>query len=149
MTVKEMLYESVNLNQSLLAHAIFLAVQEGKVDMEQPAASLNFSELDLARVKKMSEDNLLAMNKVTLYACPLKPGYFAFILAHNEQEVRKEFVKVYGRQPSKVLEMESQMNRTMYFSDSGKYMDFWEIKNQVKSFPYFVCEFEKENRVIA
>lgn len=145
-TIKQLLYDAVEYDETLLAHAIYIAVQDGLVNMEDLASEFDIDKLDFEKVKKAEAENYLAISFIKLYAMPLEPGCFAFVLAKNEDEAEAEYRREYGYAPRKVLDMHSNIDRLLYFPEKNKYMSFRTIRSQVQNFPYFVCEFQSDKR---
>lgn len=145
-TIKQLLYDAVEYEESLLAHAVFIAVQDGLVTLDDPASMFDMDRLDKEKVIKANGENQLAISTVTLFAMPLEPGCFAFVLARTEEDAEAEYRRQYGYGPQKVLNMQDNMDRSIYFPEKNKHMSFRTIKGHVQSFPYFVCEFQSDKR---
>lgn len=146
-TIKELLFDAVRFDEVLFAHTIFTAVQDGVVSLEDPQDKLDFNQVDLKKAKQAAEENRLAMSVVKLYAMPLEPKNFAFILALSPADAEAEYRRHYEEAPRKVFDMSADMDRSLYFEEKNKHISFRQIKNQTQTFPYFVCEFQKTTTV--
>ena len=48
------------------------------------------------------------------------------------------------KRPEFTVEVNDRMDRSMYFSETKETLTFREIRNQTKDFPYYVCDYTKE-----
>lgn len=139
-TVKELLNDAITNDLSHLAHTIYYAVEQGIVKLEDSKENIPYDKLDYDVIIKMRKENILSVCDVKLYVVPMGNKRFAVYLARNEAGVYQIHNQRYGVQPAKVMDVSFKIDMTIYCQDTGKEESFWEIKNRVLHFPYFVGE---------
>lgn len=142
-TVKELLLDAVTWDEPFLAHAIFYAVQQKFVSLEESADHIPFADLDHEAIVKMRDDNVLAMSKMLLFTVPMEHRVFAFYLAENVGDARSEHQRQFGAFPQKVIDVSDKMDMPLFTSDLSKYQSFRDKKQQALHFPCFVEVMQK------
>lgn len=142
-SAKELMFDAVKYDEPFLAHAIYYGIQKGLITMDTPAKDIPYKQMDLEEVKKITNENILAMNLIKLYSIKIAPNKFAFYLGDNEKLVVEEHQKQYKSKPNKLNDMSNRMDMTLFHESEGKWLSFRQIKDRTLSFPYYVGEFEK------
>ncbi|MEK4715367.1 hypothetical protein [Sporosarcina sp. FSL K6-5500] len=136
-TVKELLFDAVKWDEPYLAHAVYYAVQQNFVTLEDLANKIPYEKLDHQIVMKMRDDNVLSMSNVKLFTVPMGSRKFAFYLAEKEDDARAEHHKVHGVIPYQIINMTEKMDTSVYCEETKKIESFREMKQNVLHFPYF------------
>lgn len=139
-SVKELLYDAVYYDESYLAHAIYFAVQNGLVKLEDPESAIPYEQLDYPTILQMRDENQLMVCGVKLFIVPMKSKTFALYLAEKEEEVRAEHRRIYGEVALSILDMSNKMDTSVYCEETKKWQSFRELKRQVVQFPYYAGE---------
>jgi len=138
--VKELLYDAVTHDEPFLAHAIYYAVQNKLVKLEEPASMIPYDQLNFEEILKMRNDNTLKMCRIKLYIVPMRAKRFALYLSENENAARAEHHRVYGETAMTIKDISVKMDTTIYAEDIKKWQSFRDLKRQVLQFPYFAGE---------
>ncbi len=137
-SVKELLYDAVKYDESFLAHSIYFAVQQGYVKLEEPASTIPYEQLDYEVIKKMRDENRLAMCNVKLYIIPMASKQFALYLATTKDKAQAEHHRVYGGVVNTIIDVSDKMDTVTYCEETKKWRSFREVKQEVLQFPYYV-----------
>ncbi|WP_252504399.1 hypothetical protein [Sporosarcina sp. Marseille-Q4943] len=140
-TVRELLHDAIYYDVPNMAHAVYYAVQQGLVKLDDPESRIPFRELDYEAIGKMREENWLQMCTVKLFVVRMGGKRYAVYLAETEEEVRAQHRKIYGEFAGRVTDASGRMDASYYCEGTGKERSFWELKREVVDFPYFVGEF--------
>lgn len=143
-TVKELLYDAVEYDEPFLAHAVYYAVQQKFVSLEDSIDQLNFEELDHEAVIKMRDENYLSMCTIKLFTIQIEPRRFAFYLAEKEDEARSKHYSIYGQISKRVIDMTDKMDTSLYCHETKRVESFRELKKRTMQFPCFAGEYFKE-----
>lgn len=138
-TVKELLYDAIYYDESLLAHAVYFAVQKGIVHLDEPASRIP-KDLDYTEIVKMRDENWLQMCTIKLFTIPMEPKRHALYLAESEDIARAKHYKIYGQLAQKIIDISHKMDVSLYYEETGLSPSFRELKRQAVKFPYYVGE---------
>lgn len=145
-SIRDLYADAMIYENPFMAYGIFLLDQKELIDWEADEETLTLDALTFDEINAAIEQDLLSLKKVNLYSMKIRHNLFAFILSDNEKSAVREFIRVNESEPLAVAETNNYMGRSMYFEESKKTMSFRELRDQTKEFPYYVCNFEKENR---
>lgn len=144
-SISELYFDAVATEQTFLAYGISLLAQRDLIDWNADESTLIPDALTFGEINAAIKQNLLGFSTISLYASKIEGNYFAFILANDEESAVKEFIRVKRRQPVFTVEVNYQMDRSMYDEQTKKTESFRDIRNQTNLFPYFVCDYEKKS----
>ncbi|TXC92780.1 hypothetical protein FS935_00840 [Metabacillus litoralis] len=99
MLVKELYLQSLQLEESPLAHYIFHLLKEKKISLTDDISQLNFDEADHQKVGEMIENNVLGFHKIGIYSLKLKHNEYVFIFANSKQRAIQFFTETFGHTP--------------------------------------------------
>lgn len=139
-TVKDLLNDAVTYDGRYLAHAIFYCVQHKKVQLEDSADKLQFSELSQVEhleIIQMREANMLAMCEMKLFTVPMADKLFAFYLSENVVEAASEHRKQFNQEPAKIINITDDMDESLHDVETNKSESFRELKRRTIDFPIF------------
>ena len=145
-TAKELLDDAVKHDERFNAHAVYYAVTNGFAKLEDPVDSIPFDKLDYDVIRKMRDENMLAMCNIKLFLIRIEPGKFAFYLAKSKDDAQAEHHRMYRELNSDITEMTERMDVTLYCEETKRYESFREIKNRTMQFPCFAGEQETRKR---
>lgn len=142
-TIRELYADAVTFENPFMAYGIFLLAKRDLIDWEADEHSLSFDSLSFEEINDAIKQNLLNLNTVNLYTLKIEGDKFAFILANDSKSAVTEYVRVKHCKPEFTVEVNDRMDRSMYDEKTSKTLSFREVRNQTKTFPYYVCEYEK------
>ncbi|MFJ7933255.1 hypothetical protein [Sporosarcina sp. NPDC096371] len=135
--VKELLCDAITYDEPYLAHAIYYAVQQGMVKLEDPATTIPYAQLDYEAISKMRDENQLMMCRVKLFIVPMASKRFALYLSGKEEEARTVHQRMFGVRPHTILDASDKMDMETYCEDTKRWQSFRDMKRQVLQFPYY------------
>ncbi|MDN4608185.1 hypothetical protein [Sporosarcina highlanderae] len=138
-TVKELLYDAIYYDESLVAHAVYYAVQKGIVHLDEPASRIP-KELDYTEIFKMRDENYLQMCTIKLFTIPLEPKRHALYLAETEDAARAKHHKIYGQLAQRIIDISHRMDYPLFYEETGLSKTFRELKREAVKFPYYAGE---------
>lgn len=139
-SVRELLYDAVYYDEPFLAHAIYYAVQNGLVKLDDPESAIPYEQLDYTAILKMRDENQLMVCGVKLFIVPMDSKNFGLYLAEREEEARAEHHRIYGKVAATVLDISHKMDASTYCEETNKWQSFRQLKRQVVQFPYYAGE---------
>jgi hypothetical protein len=143
-TIRELYTDAVVFENPFMAYGIFLLAQRNLIDWEADEHTLSLDPLSFEEINEAMKQNLLGLNVVNLYTLKTAWNTFAFILANDAKSATGEYIRVNKRKPEFTVEVNDRMDHSMHHEAKGKTMTFREIRNQIKKFPYYVCDYVKE-----
>lgn len=138
--VKELLYDAIAYDEPYLAHAIYYAVQNGIVKLDDPASTIPYEQLDYEVILIMRDENQLMMCGIKLFIIPMPAKRFALYLAEREDEARAEHHRIHGVLPLTIKDVSGKMDMETYCEDTKKWQSFRDLKRQAIEFPYYAGE---------
>ena len=138
-TIKEQLADAIDYDAPLLAHAIYFALQEGIVQLDDPASSLP-KNLDYDIVTKWRDENVLQLCTIKLFTIPMGQNRHALYLAKKEDDARAKHFKIYAQLAQRILDATHKMDVSLYCEATGRYRMIRELKRQVLVFPCYLGE---------
>jgi len=94
----------------------------------------------------MKQQDLLAMQKIKLYAIKRNTTTYVFYFALNAWEARELHHQIYGQWENRIVDAYNQMiDRGLYFPDRKETKTFRELMRGMVVVPGWVCEMEGWN----
>lgn len=122
-----------------------MGLQKGIIkvsDDANEAIQSNVLEAFTAEIYDCINNNTLGMETVQLYSVKVGPKTFALYLGKNEETVFKLHQRIYRTAP-KIHDITDHIDTPMYFPHRKECLTFWQLREQLEEFPYFVGEMEK------
>jgi hypothetical protein len=131
MKVRDLYIDAICYEEVCLAHYIHHLLEEGKVSVEDDAATLDLNLADHAKVKEMIENNVLGFHKIGVYALKKNQREFVFIFAETEQEAMQFFAKTFHKTPINC----HQYSLSTQIMREHRMTTFWEMRKEHFAFP--------------
>ncbi|MBM7662785.1 hypothetical protein JOC85_003596 [Bacillus mesophilus] len=131
MLVKELYQDSLEYEESSLAHYIHHLLAEGKLSLTDDVSKVDLNQADYQKVKESIQNNLLGINPVHIFSLKKNADDFVFIFAHSPEEAVTFYTNKFGYRPINCHEysLEFEMVR-------GKVsVTFREMRKEFSSFP--------------
>jgi|GEM_PF-3614904 len=145
-SIRDLYADAMIFENPFMAYGIFLMAARDLIDWDADENTLTFDPLSFDEINAAIKLDALNLKKVNLYSMKIKNNLFAFILSNNEKSAIAEFIRVNRKEPLFTAEVNGYMGRSMYYEETKKTLSFREVRDQVKEFPHYVCDYEKENR---
>ncbi len=140
-TIRELYADSIMHEIPFVAYGIHLLSQKDLVDWDMQEEDLSFDHLSFEEINEAIKQNSLNFNMVHLYAAKIDETTFGFILANNLQDATKEYYRVNHTKPIFIVEADGRIDRSMYDEKTKQISTFREIRNQVKKYPFYICDY--------
>lgn len=145
-TVKQLLKEAIELDEALLAHLIYFALEKGKVeetDDIKKLDTLQFSQQEAKAFRRMYKQDVLGMRRIMLYAVKsaVSPLRYAFYFAETPEQVVKLHESIFKWRPRKIHNVHGQwLYQDIYDMEAKKVESFKQMLDQAIEFPCYLCE---------
>lgn len=143
MTINELFTQALELENSLVAHALYAGIRNGDIDGADPADEKTFERINQQKAFQFYKENTLGIKLTNLYAVPLASGEFAMFFAENLDDVKKLFKQNFHIDCKKIFEMNHGMDMSMYSLDTRKHETWREIRDSLQTIPAYVGTFIK------
>ncbi|MFJ8262934.1 hypothetical protein ACIQ4I_13420 [Rummeliibacillus sp. NPDC094406] len=146
MTVKELLKDAIEYDESFLAHFIFFVIGRGKIkeeDRKEKLMEIQLTEQEKEEFFEMYERDELGMKRILLYAVKVsdRPHSYAFYFAETPEQVVDLHEVIYKWKPKRIHNVHRQwLYREVYDVGTGKVESFKEILGRVVEVPLYLGE---------
>lgn len=138
-SVKEVFDLAVELDLYNLAHRVYWAISQKKVDLTDSSKKLEEIEYDEVSINNMVEANLLGIGKVQLFVVQTgNPEWYAFYLSESGLEANSMHIKKFREKPRNITRADRLMVSLMDFVDKDMEMNLYEYRRKVIEFPVYV-----------
>lgn len=138
MTVGGAFQSAVNENMKLYAHALFIAVKNGLISMDDDIEDFDGTRLNEKEVLRAAEENILSMQPINLYAVPVN-NFFAYYFAKKVDEVKQLHYQNFSLVATKVFDVSTKFHTDLYDPNTKKNESLVEIRKKTKVFPTLIC----------
>lgn len=138
MIVREVFKNAVDENMNLYAHALFIAVRNGIISMNDDIDTFDSTQLNEKEVLRVAEENILSMQPINLYAVPVD-NFFAYYFAKKIDEVKQLHYQNFSRVATKVFDVSTKIHTDLYDPNTRKTESLFEIRKKTKVFPALIC----------
>lgn len=140
LTIKQELADAIKFDDSLVAHAIYYALQKGLVQLDDPSSSLPIPILDFDIITNWMDTNYLQLCTVKLFTIRVNQNRQALYLAHDENEASAQHFKMYGYLAQRIVEAPHEMDTSLYCEETGKHRVIRDMKRKMVEFPCWLGE---------
>ncbi|MBM4764715.1 hypothetical protein [Bacillus sp. B15-48] len=140
MLVKDMYFDAIMYEESVLAHVIQHLILERKVSWEDPISLLDFDQADMQKVTEMINGNALGFKKINCYSLKMDQKKFIFIFAASPQEAVDYFTNSFQQRPLNCHEMLLDYEMTR----GNEVKSFRALKNEHEKYPAIAGCFERD-----
>lgn len=137
-TVGETFQSAVTENMKLYAHALFIAVKNGLISMNDDIRDFDGTQLNEKEVFEAAEENILSMQPINLYAVPVDK-FFAYYFAKKVDEVKQLHYQNFSRVATKVFDVSTKFHTDLYDPNTKKTESLDEMRKKTKVFPALIC----------
>lgn len=137
-TIKDFLFYAIEEGHTLLAHSLFIAIQNKLVAPEESIDDLDLRLLNASECIAAEKENILNIHPVRLYAVKCETD-FAMYFAHNTIEVKNEHYKKFKVNAFKIFDMTEKMHTDIFDEQTCITESFYDIQKRTVELPCFVC----------
>ncbi|OMC81827.1 hypothetical protein BK128_21390 [Viridibacillus sp. FSL H7-0596] len=141
-TVRDLMLDAVKEGYSMLAHSLFVAIQEKIISANDSEINLPFNKFPIDKCTAAHKSNLLGINPTLLFAIPLEND-FAMYLSKSEKEAKELHYSFFKKLPSKIFDMTDKIYTDLYDETTKKRESFADIRNRTMKLPAYVCSMPK------
>lgn len=141
-----MLY-AVEYDFRLLAHSLFVAMQNRIISPDTPIDSIDLSQVSIGDCIQASNNNILGIHAIHLYAIPVGNNHFAMYLAKNAKDAQSEHFRKFKKIENKIFDMTAKMDTDVFDEQTKITESFREIKKRTFQFPAFICTMPSKRSV--
>jgi len=143
--VRELLLDAVKENQSLLAHSLYIAIQQNIIKSTDSAVNIPFKKFPMDDCLNAHKKNLLCMHPTKMFAVPHN-NFFAYYFAKNEQDVIDLHKKLFGHITKKPIDVSERIYMTIYDEEKKRYEDLYELRDKTMKLPAFIFTMKGKKR---
>lgn len=138
-TVGELFEFAVEMDMSLVAHSIYWALTNGKVDANDNMEKLKKVQSDEAEILRLHKTNLLGTGRNKLYAVKTQTkDWFAFYFAEQALDVFRLHREKFRETNVHLLPADRLLCGVMASAETGKEEFLFERKKRMAEFPAYV-----------
>lgn len=148
-TVQEVFQLAIEIDMMHLAHRIFWAIAEGKVEVEDDSERLDAIDYDDEAITKMVAQNQLRIGKIKLYVAETTmPDQFAFYYSENVLEAHALHQNMFRETPKRLTNASHLMQKLFHFNETDAANILYFHRNKVVSYPYYLGHARARERVL-
>jgi hypothetical protein len=140
MLVNDLYLESIQLEETSLAHCIYHLLAEKKISLEDDVSQINFQQIDNQKVKELVQKNVLGITKVGIYSLKMSKKDFVFIFAASKKEAIQFYLKTFNQFPLNCLEYSLDYQLSRGYSA----ISFREMRKEFEIIPAIAGYFMRE-----
>ncbi len=138
-TVQEVLDLAIEMDMIHLAHRIFWAITNGKVQLNDDSKRLDTIDYDDEAISIMAEENRLSIGKIKLYVAETKePDRFAFYFSENVLEAQALHQDLFRETPKRLTNATYLMKKLFHFAETNTEEILYFHRNKVVAYPYYL-----------
>lgn len=138
-TVKEVLDLAIEIELIGLAHRVFWAISNGKVNLNDASEALDTIHYDELAIAQMVERNLLVIGKIQLYIlATFQPDTYAFYYCENAVEADSLHREMFREAPKRLTTAPHLMTEIFHFDETGASQILYFQRKDVVSYPYYL-----------
>ncbi|KXH86953.1 hypothetical protein [Sporosarcina sp. HYO08] len=147
--VKEVLQFAIETDMIQLAHRIFWAVVNGKVQLDDDAEQLEVIDYDVEAISAMVEENKLQIGKIKLYVAEMKePDLFSFYYSENILEAHALHQDLFRETPKRLTNASHLMKKLFHFDETSAADILYFHRTKVVAYPYYLGYARAGERVL-
>lgn len=143
--VRELMTDAIREGLPMLAHSLFIAIQERIISAEDNANDIQLEKFPIEKCIAATKNNVLGIHPTYLFAIPIE-DYFAMYLAKTEKDAKDLHYKLFRKPAIKVFDMTEKIDTDLYDETTKKVESFSEIRDKTVNFPKFVCCMQRKRR---
>jgi hypothetical protein len=149
-SVQEVFQLSIEMDMVHMAHRIFWAIAEGKVNVEEDSERLDAIDYDDEAISKMVARNQLRIGKIKLYVAETTmPDRFAFYFSENVLEAHALHQDMFRETPKRLTNASFLMPKLFHFDETDAANILYFHRNKVVAYPYYLGHARAGERVLA
>ncbi len=148
-SVQEVLQLAIEMDMVHLAHRIFWAIVNGKVEVDEDSKLLDIIDYDDEAIAEMVAQNKLNIGKVKLYVAQTsKPDLFAFYYSENVLEAHALHQEMFRETPKRLTNGSHLMQKLFHFDERRTADILYFHRKQVVAYPYYLGHARAGERVL-
>ncbi len=138
-TVREVLQLAIETDMMQLAHRVFWAMENEKVEATEDATKLSQITYDEEEIAAIVAQNTLAIGKVKLYVVETKTAeVFAFYYGEKALDVHALHQKMFKESPKRLRNADHLLGEIFHFNDTYTAEFLYFHRAKVVAFPYYI-----------
>ncbi|MEK3955336.1 hypothetical protein [Psychrobacillus sp. FSL K6-1464] len=138
-TVKELFDGAVEYDMKFVAHAIFWALSEKIIGLEDDANKLQEIVLNQEAIQKLTDQNILGIERIKLFVITTNnPSLFAFYFAEDILAASGLHQNLFGEQGTKITKSTRLMSKYMHFATPNLSTNFFEYRKRFVQYPAYI-----------
>lgn len=122
-----------------LAHRVFWAVTNGKVQVGEDSKQLDAIDYDNEAISEMIAQNTLDLGKVKLYVAETKTtDVFAFYYSENVLEAHALHQEMFKETPKRLTNADHLMKKLFHFDETSTVDILYFHRNKAVAYPYYI-----------
>lgn len=134
--------DAVREGLSMLAHSLFVAMQEKIISPDDSEISIPFDQFPMDQCLSAYRQNILCIHPTKLFAIPYE-NHFAMYLSKSLEDARTLHQKLFHSIPTKIFNMTDKIDTDVYDLQTKKTESFSEIRDRTINLPAFICFMKK------
>lgn len=134
--------DAVKEGLSMLAHSLFVAMQEKIISPDDSEISIPFDQFPMDQCLSAYRQNILCIHPTKLFAIPHE-NHFAMYLSKSLEDARTLHQKLFHTMPTKIFNMTDKIDTDVYDLQTKKTESFSEIRDRTINLPAFICFMKK------
>lgn len=138
-TVNEVLQLAIETDMVHLAHRVFWAVANGKVQVDEDSLQLDAIDYDDEEISVMITQNTLAIGRVKLYVIETRtPDVFAFYYSENVLAANALHFEMFKETPKRLTNADHLMKKLFHFDETSTADILYFHRNKAVAYPYYI-----------
>lgn len=148
-TVQEVFQLAIEMDMIHMAHRIFWAIANGKVNAEEDSERLDAIDYDDEAISEMVVGNQLLIGKIKLYVAETRvPDRFAFYYSEDVLEAHALHQEMFRETPKRLTSAPHLMQKLFDFDETSVADILYFHRKKVVAYPYYLGHAKVGERVL-